>query len=155
MSQKVFGCEFLLACTGASLIPHHRMFTNPTPGSEVTMTPTHRKRRTLPTSEVAGAVMKSSAVPISLTDANDSLEMLTDLCPFFLKPLNLDGDEWLEMPKATVEAAGPPPSPGRAAKDSEDGSNEDRSRGQSLRSRELDGSPVRTRRILRRMGDRR
>lgn len=79
------------------------------------MTPTHRKRRTLPTSEVTSSVIKSSPVPISQSEANESLEMLMNLCPFFLKPLNIDGEEWLEMPKPVEDKIGglaTPSSPG-------------------------------------------
>jgi len=57
-----------------------------------------RKRRALPASEVAAAVLKSSPVPMSSAEAQESLAILTRLCPFFLKPLDIDGQEWLEMP---------------------------------------------------------
>ncbi|KAI0254924.1 hypothetical protein BJV78DRAFT_1279996 [Lactifluus subvellereus] len=57
-----------------------------------------RKRRALPASEVAAAVLKSSPVPMSTAEAQESLTILTSLCPFFLKPLDIDGQEWLEMP---------------------------------------------------------
>jgi len=57
-----------------------------------------RKRRALPSSEVASAVLKSSPVPMSSAEARESLTILTGLCPFFLKPLDVDGQEWLEMP---------------------------------------------------------
>ncbi|KIY49504.1 hypothetical protein FISHEDRAFT_41731 [Fistulina hepatica ATCC 64428] len=80
-------------------------FSTPTPGMG---TPSSRKRRTLPTSDVAAAVMKSSPVPISLSEANESLEILTKLCPFFLKPLVIGGQDWLEMPPT---AAATPPTP--------------------------------------------
>ncbi|KAL1740137.1 hypothetical protein HDZ31DRAFT_68232 [Schizophyllum fasciatum] len=79
------------------------MFFSTPASSSDTATPTARKRRTRPASEVAHAVIKSSPVPISLAEANESLEMLTSLCPFFLKPLNIAGEEWLEMP-ATVSS---------------------------------------------------
>ncbi|KAL1761503.1 hypothetical protein FB107DRAFT_286135 [Schizophyllum commune] len=79
------------------------MFFSTPAASSSNATPTARKRRTRPTSEVAQAVIKSSPVPISLSEANESLEMLTSLCPFFLKPLNIAGEEWLEMP-ATVSS---------------------------------------------------
>ncbi len=49
-------------------------------------------------SEVVNAVIKSSPVPISAAEASESLEMLLKLCPFFLKRLNISGEEWLEMP---------------------------------------------------------
>jgi len=57
-----------------------------------------RKRRALPASEVAAAVLKSSPVPMSTAEAQESLTILTTLCPFFLKPLDIAGQEWLEMP---------------------------------------------------------
>ena len=53
-------------------------------------------------SEVATAVVKSSPVPISTAEATESLSILTGLCPFFLKPLTIAGEEWLEMPAASV-----------------------------------------------------
>ncbi|TFY61273.1 hypothetical protein EVG20_g7118 [Dentipellis fragilis] len=89
------------------------LFSAPT---STTGTPTTRKRRALPASEVAAAVVKSSPVPISTAEALESLNMLTSLCPFFLKPLNIGSDEWLEMPASSQAAVGSgpkvPPSPG-------------------------------------------
>jgi hypothetical protein len=35
---------------------------------------------------------------MSIAEAQESLAILTSLCPFFLKPLDIDGQEWLEMP---------------------------------------------------------
>jgi hypothetical protein len=35
---------------------------------------------------------------MSTAEAQESLAILTRLCPFFLKPLDVDGQEWLEMP---------------------------------------------------------
>ncbi|KAI9447811.1 hypothetical protein H4582DRAFT_1896542 [Lactarius indigo] len=73
-----------------------------------------RKRRALPASEVASAVLKSSPVPMSTAEAQESLTILTSLCPFFLKPLDVDGQEWLEMP-ASAHTSGEklmPTSPG-------------------------------------------
>lgn len=41
--------------------------------------------------------------------------MLTKLCPFFIKPLNIDGEEWFEMPASSTVEKGEekqaPPSP--------------------------------------------
>jgi len=37
-------------------------------------------------------------VPLSTSEAHDSIAMLIKLCPFFLKKLDLSGSEWLEMP---------------------------------------------------------
>ncbi|KAF9469029.1 hypothetical protein BDZ94DRAFT_1245193 [Collybia nuda] len=99
------------------------LFSTPPAGSSAT--PTTRKRRALPTSEVALAVVKSSPVPISTAEANESLSILAKLCPFFIKERNIAGAEWLEMPaaKAVTSALGmegsptkkkptAPPSPG-------------------------------------------
>ena len=38
---------------------------------------------------------------MSTAEAQESLAILTSLCPFFLKPLDVDGQEWLEMPAST------------------------------------------------------
>jgi len=51
---------------------------------------------------------------MSNAEAQESLTILTSLCPSFLKPLNIDGQEWLEMP-ASAHASGErlvPTSPG-------------------------------------------
>lgn len=81
---------------------HHcslcRLFSTPVAGSSAT--PTARKRKALPTSEVVTAIVKSSPVPISSAEANESLSMLAKLCPFFVKELNLGKEEWLEMPSS-------------------------------------------------------
>ncbi|KZP24690.1 hypothetical protein FIBSPDRAFT_918815 [Athelia psychrophila] len=66
--------------------------------------PTTRKRRAMPTSEIALAIIKSSPVPISSAEAHESLGLLTKLCPFFLKQLNIAGEEYLEMPAPTPAA---------------------------------------------------
>lgn len=72
------------------------MFSAPTPG--VTTSATVRKRRALLMSEVTTAVVKSSPVPLSSTEAADSLTMPAKFCPLFLKQLAIAGEEWLEMP---------------------------------------------------------
>jgi hypothetical protein len=100
-----------------------RLFSTPV-GS--VSSPTTRKRRTLPTSEVATAVIKSSPVPISSAEAHESLSLLTNLCPFFLRPLEIAGVDWLEMPASTsvsedaeVKSSAPPsPGPLRGKKES-------------------------------------
>jgi len=48
--------------------------------------------------EVAAAIVKSSPVPISDAEALESLKLLTELCPFFLKDVEIQGEDWLEMP---------------------------------------------------------
>ncbi|KAF9222091.1 hypothetical protein BS17DRAFT_784413 [Gyrodon lividus] len=63
-----------------------------------TSMPTTRKRKALPANEVTAAIIKSSPVPMSTSEASESLKLLTTLCPFFLRPLDIDGEEWLEMP---------------------------------------------------------
>ncbi|KAJ7829108.1 hypothetical protein B0H14DRAFT_2810854, partial [Mycena olivaceomarginata] len=84
------------------------MFSTPAPGS--TASPTARKRRALPMSEVTTAVVKSSPVPISSAEAVDSLVMLAKRCPFFLKKLTIAGEEWLEMPAPSTESTEGSPS---------------------------------------------
>ncbi|KAJ7895794.1 hypothetical protein B0H13DRAFT_1885405 [Mycena leptocephala] len=74
-----------------------------TPASGSTASPSVRKRRALPMSEVAPAIVKSSPVPIASADAVHSLAMLTKLCPFFLKQFTIGGEEWLEMPAGSTE----------------------------------------------------
>ncbi|KAI0352977.1 hypothetical protein OH77DRAFT_1427746 [Trametes cingulata] len=64
-----------------------------------------RKRRAMPASEVASAVVKSSPVPISAAEAHESLGMLTELCPFFLRRMDVSGEEWLEMPAQTTSGS--------------------------------------------------
>ncbi|KAF4572679.1 hypothetical protein EYR36_007189 [Pleurotus pulmonarius] len=73
------------------------LFSNPT-GS---MSTPSRKRKALRTSEVATAIVKSSPVPISASEANESINMLTTLCPFFLRKMSIGKEEWLEMPAPT------------------------------------------------------
>ncbi|KAL4081759.1 hypothetical protein V8B97DRAFT_1925018 [Scleroderma yunnanense] len=98
-----------------------------------TSTPTTRKRKALPASEVTAAVIKSSPVPMSALEAAESLKLLTTLCPFFLRQFEAGGQEWLETPptasysescesssdnnsssptKASGSRLVPPPSPG-------------------------------------------
>lgn len=80
-----------------------RKFSAPTSGSLATP---GRKRRALPASEVAIAVVQSSHVPISVAEANESLSLLAQLCPFFLKRLDIQGEEWLEMPASFSDTLG-------------------------------------------------
>lgn len=104
-SRECLDVSLTLACLKV-IAKHkivHRLFSTPVTGS--TASPTKRKRRALPMSEVSSAIIKSSPVPISAAEANESLEILTRLCPFFLKQLNIAGDEWLEMPTTTPTAA--------------------------------------------------
>lgn len=84
------------------------------PVSSTSITATPRKRRTLPTSEVVHAIIKSSPVPISSAEAYESINLLTSLCPFFLRKIDVGGEDWLEMP-ASAGATQPttPSSPSR------------------------------------------
>ncbi|KIJ32373.1 hypothetical protein M422DRAFT_61570 [Sphaerobolus stellatus SS14] len=59
-----------------------------------------RKRRTMRMDEVLRAIISSSGIPISMADAQDSLNLLMGLCPFFLRPLVITGEEWVEMPSS-------------------------------------------------------
>ncbi|KAI0832569.1 hypothetical protein BC628DRAFT_1492686 [Trametes gibbosa] len=70
-------------------------------GGPAAGTASARKRRAMPASEVAAAVIKSSPVPISGAEAHESLGMLTSFCPFFLRRMDVSGEEWLEMPAQT------------------------------------------------------
>jgi len=91
-----------------------RLFSGP--AGSTTATPSSRKRRALQLSEISAAIVKSSPVPISEAEAIESVNMLTKLCPFFIKPLSIDGEEWFEMPSSSVaekdEEKQAPPSPG-------------------------------------------
>ena len=69
---------------------------------------TSRKRKAIPQYEVVEAILKSSPVPLSAAEAQESILILTSLCPFFLRAVNITGEEWLEMPSTAVT----PPSPG-------------------------------------------
>jgi len=42
---------------------------------------------------------------MSSAEARESLTILTGLCPFFLKPLDIDGQEWLEMPASAPSSS--------------------------------------------------
>ena len=35
---------------------------------------------------------------MSAAEAQESISLLTSLCPFFIKKINVGGEEWLEMP---------------------------------------------------------
>ncbi|KAG9317600.1 hypothetical protein JVU11DRAFT_1809 [Chiua virens] len=73
-------------------------FTSVVASSATTAIPTTRKRKVLPASDVVAAVIKSSPVPVSTLEASESLKLLTTLCPFFLRQLDINGEEWFEMP---------------------------------------------------------
>ncbi|KJA30079.1 hypothetical protein HYPSUDRAFT_175241 [Hypholoma sublateritium FD-334 SS-4] len=98
MSQDELRRRCLLGRLGGVAESIWMLFSNPATGGSSTPA---RKRRALPTADVVTAIVKSSPVPISTAEANESISMLTKLCPFFLKKLNISGGEWLEMPAPT------------------------------------------------------
>ena len=100
VAESVWMSVYLYSQKQLRFINCSRLFSTPTPGS--TANPTARKRRALPTSEVATAIIKSSPVPISSAEANESLSILVEICPFFLKELDIPGEAWLEMPSSNV-----------------------------------------------------
>ncbi|KAJ6629137.1 hypothetical protein B0H10DRAFT_1776954 [Mycena sp. CBHHK59/15] len=104
MGQEELRRRCLLGRLGGVAESVWMMFSTPAPGS--TASPSPRKRRALPLSDVTTAVVKSSPVPISSAEAVDSLAMLAKLCPFFLKRLDIGGEDWLEMPAPTAVASG-------------------------------------------------
>jgi len=55
---------------------------------------------------VTKAIIKSASVPLSAAEASESLDMLTRMCPFFLKELDVGGKDWLEMPASSGDAEG-------------------------------------------------
>ncbi|KZO92142.1 hypothetical protein CALVIDRAFT_601660 [Calocera viscosa TUFC12733] len=76
-------------------------------------TPATRRRRAVPMDEAVQILVKSSRVAISEAEAQSSIKMLAELCPFFVRVLVIDRAEWLEAPSTSALAA--PPSPGAVA----------------------------------------
>ncbi|TCD66941.1 hypothetical protein EIP91_000719 [Steccherinum ochraceum] len=113
LSQDEMRRRCLLGRLGGVAESVWMLFSNPANSSGISGA---RKRRTLPAPDVAAAVIKSSPVPISLAEAEESLNLLVKLCPFFLKKLVITGQEWLEMPSTnpTSEASDVPSSPTKA-----------------------------------------
>ncbi len=56
-------------------------------------------------SEAIPAIIKSSPVPISAAEVQESIQMLHSLCPFFLKSVDIGGEEWLEMPATAMASS--------------------------------------------------
>ncbi|KAF9483964.1 hypothetical protein BDN70DRAFT_873101 [Pholiota conissans] len=102
MSQDEMRRRCLLGRLGGVAESIWMLFSNPSGGS--TSTPS-RKRRALPLADVVTAIIKSSPVPISNSEATESVSMLIKLCPFFLKKLDIAKEEWLEMPAPVTAAA--------------------------------------------------
>lgn len=82
-----------------------RMFSAPSPGPSTLPTAPRGRRKAIPMFEVAEVIVKSSKTPISTAEAQTSLQMLTELCPFFLTNKTIGRQEWLEMPMTALSAA--------------------------------------------------
>jgi len=102
MSQDEMRRRCLLGRLGGVAESIWMLFSNPTTGTSSTP---GRKRRALPITDVITAIVKSSPVPISTAEANESMSMLIKLCPFFLKKLHISGKEWIEMPSSNSAAS--------------------------------------------------
>ncbi|WWC93011.1 uncharacterized protein L201_007975 [Kwoniella dendrophila CBS 6074] len=86
------------------------MFSAPSPGPNTLPTAPRGRRKAIPMIEVAEVVVKSSKTPISTAEAQTSLQLLCQLCPFFLTVKQIGKQEWLEMPSASLSTT--PASPG-------------------------------------------
>ncbi|WWC95384.1 hypothetical protein V866_002246 [Kwoniella sp. B9012] len=87
------------------------MFSAPSPGPSTLPSAPRGRRKAIPMTEVADVIVKSSKTPISTAEATSSLQLLTELCPFFLTIKRIGKQDWLEMP-STLAA---PPSPGSSS----------------------------------------
>lgn len=74
--------------------------------------PSVSRRKTLRLDEMAEVVVKSSKTPISHAEAESSLIMLTELCPFFLTKKVVSKVDYLEMPSQVQHQVPPAFSPG-------------------------------------------
>ncbi|KAF8803671.1 hypothetical protein BYT27DRAFT_7194998 [Phlegmacium glaucopus] len=99
MSQDEMRQRCLLGRLGGVAESIWMLFSNPTTGTSSTP---GRKRRALPIADIIAAIVKSSPVPISAAEANESMSMLIKLCPFFVKKLHISGKEWIEMPASNA-----------------------------------------------------
>ncbi|KLO19780.1 hypothetical protein SCHPADRAFT_924102 [Schizopora paradoxa] len=92
------------------------LFTSP--AQALTASPSTKKRKAIPVSEAIPAIIKSSPVPISAAEVQESIQMLRSLCPFFIKSMDIGGEEWLEMP-STAASSTPFSSPRKGGSDDE------------------------------------
>ncbi|ODN78491.1 hypothetical protein L202_04122 [Cryptococcus amylolentus CBS 6039] len=81
------------------------MFSGPALGSSSLPTPPRGRRKAIPMAEAAEVIVKSSKTPISTAEAQTSLQMLTELCPFFLHIKTIGRQDWIEMPSAVTVPA--------------------------------------------------
>ncbi|KAF8529288.1 hypothetical protein BU17DRAFT_73431 [Hysterangium stoloniferum] len=101
------------------------LFSSPAQTSSTPMS-IARKRRTMETREVVRALVSSATVPISAADAQDSITLLMSICPFFLRPLVIAGEDWVEMPASNPAStcnqfgSATPPSPRRKEESGEE-----------------------------------
>ncbi|WVQ75131.1 hypothetical protein IAR50_004740 [Cryptococcus sp. DSM 104548] len=86
------------------------MFSGPSIGPSSLPTPPRGRRKAIPMAEAAEVIVKSSKTPISTAEAQTSLHMLTEICPFFLHIKTVGRQDWIEMPAAVVAPAPPSPS---------------------------------------------
>lgn len=87
------------------------MFSGPSSGP-LTLSPggglsPARRRKAIPLSEAVERIVKSARSPLSAAEAEISLRMLADLCPFFVTVKLVGKHDWIEMPNVQV-----PSSPG-------------------------------------------
>jgi len=107
VSPKGYGCKLLTFWSPAKLTM--RLFSAPGPTTSSLTTPPRARRKAIPLSEVADVIVKSSKTPISFAEAETSLSMITDLCPFFLTSKVVGKQEWLEMPASVAQPPSPSP----------------------------------------------
>jgi hypothetical protein len=114
LSETARNLAHVLGCTDRP-----RLFSGPTPSSALSQTPPRARRKAISMHEAAEVVVKSSKTPISMgesgfagvadtaAEAQSSLTLLTELCPFFLQLKVVARSEWLEMPPqvATIPAS--------------------------------------------------
>lgn len=60
----------------------------------------------MPSSDVIQAIIKSSPVPISTADAQESIDLLKKICPEFLRVFDVGSEEWIEMVVLSGSCAG-------------------------------------------------
>jgi hypothetical protein len=79
-----------ILCVVSFFIDQTRLYSGPASSRQ--------ERRALRLSAVVQSIVKSSQVPISEADAEESISLLIELCPFFIKRLTVGREDWIEMP---------------------------------------------------------